>query len=314
MSVNGMPRKKTAVLLLEDNEFQQKKGSYFASAQQSSIINLLRMNPLQIGITKFKIRARITGIDLSSGWFYTACLTCGSGLQSLPTGHYCTVHLLQQPALIVKLPLDVKDDRARMKLIIFRSLAEELATISVADVPVLKDSSSIKIPNKAFDIINKEYYFVVGLPKHSLQKEELNFKIFYYKPVEKGDPTTTDIKGKAIELTSAPLLLTGTATDLALQIPHKSSPPIRSQHQQHLPPKHGEIPVQASQTKTQKDQKPSKKRVKPSSPKESANAANPEDSSSPSNSPDNRSPSTDAGNQAVEKKTKSSSSASTTEA
>ncbi|OMO62293.1 DNA helicase PIF1, ATP-dependent [Corchorus olitorius] len=199
-------QEKTAVLLLEDNEFQQKKGSYFASAQQSSIINLLRMNPLQIGITKYKIRARIIGIDLSSGWFYTACPTCGS---------------------------------------------------------------------------------------------ELNFKIFDYKPIEEEDPATKNIKGKAIEGTSAPLLLTGTPTDLALHTPQRSTPPIRSQHQQHPPPKHGETPVGASEAATPKNQKLSKKRIKPSSPKNSSGAANPQDSSSRSNSIDNRSPSSDADNQTV---------------
>ncbi|OMO88269.1 Nucleic acid-binding protein [Corchorus olitorius] len=126
-------------------------------------------------------------------------------------------------------PQQKKDDKAKIKLIIFETLAEELAGISVADVPALKDTSSIKIPTRAYDIINKQYYFVVGLPKHSLQKEELNFKIYDYKPLNDNNPSVTESKGKAIDFTSAPLLLTGNTTELTFQTPEKPTSAI------HLP-------------------------------------------------------------------------------
>ncbi|OMO53041.1 Nucleic acid-binding protein [Corchorus capsularis] len=158
------------------------------------------------------------------GWFYTSCSACVAPLQYAMDGFYCTVHKDQKPKLIAKLPLNVKEGSAKMELIIFGLLAEELANISVSGLPILQDNSEIKLPTSAYNIIGKEYHFVVGLPIQSIKKEELNFKIFDFKPVEAGRTSTHNVMGKAIEDASALLALPASIDNLALQTPQKPGP------------------------------------------------------------------------------------------
>ncbi|OMO50054.1 Nucleic acid-binding protein [Corchorus olitorius] len=247
----------------KDNDPRQKKAAHFQTANESNIISLLGMDPLEIGTRKYKIKAQITGLDVSSGWFYYGCPACGSSLQSMSTGFYCTTHSYQQPSVIAKLPIHVRDNTAEMKLIIFRPTAEELANISTADVPVLKDSTSIKIPNNAYDIIDKEFYFVLGLPKHSLQREELNFKINDYKSVEARDVSAKQNKGKAIDTTSAPLLLLGDTAEIAIQTPDKLPSAIQLPTKDDSPPKPQELSLDQSQLPQLETQRSTGKRTKP---------------------------------------------------
>ncbi|OMO91159.1 hypothetical protein CCACVL1_07208 [Corchorus capsularis] len=49
--------------------------------------------------------------------------------------------------------------------------AEQLANVSVVGFAILQNNSEIKLPTRAFDIIGKDYHFVVILPKQSIKRE-----------------------------------------------------------------------------------------------------------------------------------------------
>ncbi|OMO89364.1 DNA helicase PIF1, ATP-dependent [Corchorus olitorius] len=163
----------SGVQLIETDDQRTGRDPTVTAATESRIIQLLGLDPSQIGTNKFKIIANVTGIDTSGGWFYTTFPICSSQMLDGHGKLYCGEHKHQKPKLIVRLPLLVRDATAKLRLTIFG----DLARVSIEGMPILADSESVQLPQQAYKILDNEYEFVVGLSKKSLRRGELNFKL-----------------------------------------------------------------------------------------------------------------------------------------
>ncbi|OMO99816.1 Nucleic acid-binding protein [Corchorus capsularis] len=162
----------------------------FDSAVESTIKDLLSLNLANIGSAMFKIQARILDIDTSDGWYYPSCPICTTSMAPELDAFYCKEHQRQPPHLTMKLSLYIGDNTAKTKAIIFGILAEKMSNINVVGMPILGDISSVRLPNIAETILNKEYNFVVGLSDEAFRQELLNYKIFAYKAINETQSST----------------------------------------------------------------------------------------------------------------------------
>ncbi|OMO72229.1 hypothetical protein CCACVL1_17886 [Corchorus capsularis] len=104
---------------------------------------------------------------------------------------------------------------------IFDDLAQELARINLQSMPACRDSTTVKLPQQAYDILNNEYEFTVGLSRQSLRRDELKFKIYDYKLIESEAANRNGQRSKQIGESPSQQPLTATIEDLALQTPLK---------------------------------------------------------------------------------------------
>ncbi|OMO53048.1 Nucleic acid-binding protein [Corchorus capsularis] len=176
----------SAVQLLEDDGSGISEERLFNTSPESTIIHLLSQRPANITDKRFKIQARVLDIDETNGWYYSACPACMLSMIEINGILRCRdqKHAGKKPKPTMSLTLFIRDQTAEMEVVAFGNVAERMTAVTAEGMPPIKNTSSIKLPKKAEDILNREYTFIVGLPNQALKRGYLSYKIFAFRQSE----------------------------------------------------------------------------------------------------------------------------------
>ncbi|OMO74611.1 Nucleic acid-binding protein [Corchorus olitorius] len=173
---DGLPIK-----MLSSDEVDNLRDYTYPDAKKATIRELLYLNPATIKGIKYRVKAHVLQFQTRQGWYYNACRDCTYGVGRGPAG--------------LKVSMILRDGKFKLQTIVFGNLAKSLTGIDVTKLTVFDKMNTTTIPVVANRILNKEFEFVLGLADQDYGPG-LNFKIFYFTPVELEQPGSTPVKRK----------------------------------------------------------------------------------------------------------------------
>ncbi|OMO76358.1 Nucleic acid-binding protein [Corchorus olitorius] len=198
---DGLP-----IEMLSSDEVDNLRDYTYPDAKKATIRELLYLNPATIKGIKYRVEAHVLQFQTRQGWYYNACRDCTYGVGRGPSGYNCPKHGDNPtPRMNLKDSMILRDGKFKLQTIVFGTLAKKLTGIDVTKLTVFEKMNTTTIPAIANRILDKEFEFVLGLADQDYGPG-LNFKIFYFVPVELEQPGSTPVKKKeaAQSSTNAP--------------------------------------------------------------------------------------------------------------
>ncbi|OMP10845.1 Nucleic acid-binding protein [Corchorus olitorius] len=169
--------------LLSSADVDNLRDYTYPDAKENRVQDLLYMNAATIKGLKFKVKGKILRFQTKQGWYYNSCKDCTFGVKKEPSGYNCPRHGDTSPRMNLKVSFIIQDGSFKLQTVVFGNLAKKLTGIDISNLTVSERLNLDQIPAIANSIIGKEFEFILGVSDQGYGPG-LNFKVFYFDPVE----------------------------------------------------------------------------------------------------------------------------------